>query len=262
MHWKPGRGIEATPAKYLWNGRTVNSGYVTTFNEYAVVSENRLTPIARDFDLELAPLFGCAIPTGFGVIDNDARLRIGESVLVFGAGGVGLNEIQAAAMSSAFPIIAVDVIENKLDEARAFGATHVLNSSICAVADEIIKIMDGGKVDVAIDNTGDPGVIALAYELTKPQGRTILVGVPKKGDNVSLHTLPLHFGKKIAGSHGGDAKPQDDIPRFIRLYEAGRLKLRELVSDRCGFDQINDAIDKMRHGEIKGRCIVRVASDA
>ena len=261
MHWKPSRGIEAVPPKYTWKGKVVNAGFVTTFNEYAIVSENRLTSLPDDFNLELAPLFGCANPTGFGVICNDAELKIGESIVIFGAGGVGLNEIQAASMTSAYPIIAVDIVENKLDMAKKFGATHVLDSTKCDIVKEILKITKGDELDVIVDNTGNTDVIAQAYDLSKPQGRVILVGVPRKGDKAKLYTLPLHFGKVIKGSHGGAAKPHEDIPRFIKLYEAGLLNLKGLITDRFDFNEINDALDKMRCGEIAGRCLIKINPD-
>src|SRR5260370_772552 len=115
LHWRPSSGIQSETPKYDWNGRTVNAGWVTTFNDEAIVSENRLTVIAADVDLRTAPLFGCAMTTAAGVINNDAQLKIGQSIVIFGAGGVGLNIAQAAAMVSAFPVIAIDVRDSKVD---------------------------------------------------------------------------------------------------------------------------------------------------
>src|SRR5947207_2797870 len=108
LHWRKGAGLESTTPVYESKIGRVNAGWVTTFNEYAIVSENRLTAIPRDFDPEIAALFGCAVTTGFGVINNNAQLKIGQSIAIFGAGGIGLNIVQAAAMTSAFPIIAID----------------------------------------------------------------------------------------------------------------------------------------------------------
>src|SRR3990167_11480433 len=114
LHWRKGLGIESDTPSYQWNGRKVNAGWIATFNEYAIVSENRATKIPADSDLDVAALFGCAVTTGFGVIENNAKVKIGESVVVFGAGGIGLNIIQAAALVSSYPIIAVDLYDNKL----------------------------------------------------------------------------------------------------------------------------------------------------
>ena len=259
LHWRKGAGIEAAPARYQWRGKPLNAGWVTTFNEYAVVSENRLTPVAADTDMEVAALFGCAVTTGFGVVINNARLSIGESVVVFGAGGIGLNIVQAAALVTAQPIIAVDLHDSRLGLARQLGATHVINAKQTQVRDEIRRLCPSG-VDAFIDNTGNPDVIAMGYELTKPAGRVVLVGVPAKGRNVSLYSLPLHFGKELRGSHGGDAVPNLDIPRYEALYRAGRIRLKELVTERFPLAEINTAIARMRDGRAAGRCSIRMGS--
>lgn len=256
LHWRKGAGIEAVPPQYQWRGKTVNAGWVTTFNEYAIVSENRVTPVASDLDLGVAALFGCAVTTGFGVVVNNARLTIGESVVVFGAGGVGLNIVQAAAMVSAYPVIAVDLHDNRLELARQMGATHTINATSEDAGACIAAILDGSALDVFIDNTGNPGIIAQGYRITGPLGRVILVGVPGAGDDVSLHSLPLHFGKIITGSHGGEAEPVADIPRYAALYAKGRLRLSELISKVYHLTDINNAIDDMRSGRLSGRCLI------
>lgn len=256
LHWRKGAGIESETPRFDWAGRVVNSGWVTTFNEFAIVSENRVTAIPDDSDMEVAALFGCAVTTGFGVVENNARLRIGESAVVFGAGGVGLNVIQAAAMVSAYPIIAVDVHDNRLELATKMGATHVINSRNADARAAIVEIVGPAGADAFIDNTGQPAIIEMGYQVTKPQGRVILVGVPRKGNNISVFSLPLHFGKGLTGSHGGDAMPQVDIPRLHGLYRTGRLALRELLTDRYSLDQINVAIADMRSGKVRGRCLI------
>ena len=259
LHWMPGDGIQAEPPIYCWNGHRVNAGWVTTFNEYAVVSENRLTVIPRDFDLKLATLFGCAITTALGVVNNDAQLKIGQSVVVFGVGGVGLNIVQGAEMVSAHPVIAIDIFDSKLEKARQFGAAHVFNSrTVADLEAEIHKIVGSKGADVVIETTGNTRMIEQAYGLTHPAGKTILVGVPKKGDNVSIYTLPLHFNKVLKGSHGGSCVPHVDIPRYIRLVKAGKLKLYGLITHEFTLDEINKAIDLVKSGET-GRVILSMA---
>jgi S-(hydroxymethyl)glutathione dehydrogenase/alcohol dehydrogenase len=260
LHWRKGLGIEAIPPKYSWGNKTVNAGWVTTFNEYAIVSENRLTPIPADSDMEVAALFGCAVTTGFGVVVNNAKVRIGESVVVFGAGGVGLNIVQAAAMVSAWPVIAVDLHDNRLELARKMGATHSINSRKWDARQAILDIVGSAGVDAFIDNTGQPAIIEMGYELTKPQGRVILVGVPRKGNTIDIYSLPLHFGKRLSGSHGGEAAPEQDIPRYQALYAVGRIQLRELITGRYELDEINTAIASMRDGTLAGRCLVYFGS--
>lgn len=256
LHWRKGQGIEAPAPAYVWQGKKLNAGSVTTFNEYAVISENRLTVIPDDFDLKVAPLLGCAVTTGLGVISNNAKLKIGESIVVFGAGGVGLNVIQGAAMVSAYPIIAVDLFDNRLELAKKFGATHVVNSTRISADAEIAKILGNKGADVIVNNTASTEITSMALSLTQPQGRVILVGVPKKGDNASLYTLPLHFGKVLTGSHGGESDPTADIPRYAKLFQADKLKLSGLITEQFVLNDINAAIARMRSGELAGRCLI------
>ena len=256
MHWRQSNGIQCETPAYRWNGRKVNSGWVTTFNRHAVVSENRVTPIPADFDLKIAPLFGCAVTTAMGVINNNAQVKVGQSVVVFGVGGVGLNIVQAAAMVSAHPVIAIDIVDSKLEMAKRFGATHCFNSkTIGNLDEEILKVVGKAGADVIVETTGIVKVIEQAYGLTHADGKTILVGVPTKGNNVSIYTLPLHFKKVLKGSHGGDAEPHLDIPRYIRLIGAGKLNLNGLVTHEFKLDQINEAIKLVRSGNA-GRVLV------
>lgn len=257
LHWRKGAGIESPVPKYAWGKRIVNAGWVTTFNEYAVVSENRLTAIDKDIEFEVAALMGCAVTTGLGVIVNDARLKIGESITVFGTGGVGLNVIQGAMLVSAYPVIAVDIYDDKLKLAKEFGATHVINSAKTDVKEEIRRIVGGCGVDAVVDNTGIVNVINQAYEITSDTGRTVLVGVPRIGEKISIYSLPLHFERKIYGSHGGGANPSVDIPRYLSLYRKGVLKLKGMITDSFGLDEINDAIEGIKKGRII-KCIIRM----
>ncbi|MBI4445909.1 MAG: zinc-binding dehydrogenase [Acidobacteria bacterium] len=262
MHWRPSDGLQSETPVYRWNGRKVNAGWVTTFNEYAVVSENRLTRIPMDFDLRLAVLFGCAITTAIGVINNDAHLKIGQSVVILGIGGVGLNITQAAQMVSAYPIVCVDLYDSKLETARRFGATHRINSrSTPSWAEEIRKIVGSAGADVVIDTTGNSSVIEQAYELTHADGKTILVGVPRKGDNISIYSLPLHFKKILKGSHGGGCEPHLDIPRYVRLFQQGKLNLDGIITHEFPLERINQAIDLIRAGEA-GRVVLAIGPQA
>jgi S-(hydroxymethyl)glutathione dehydrogenase/alcohol dehydrogenase len=249
LHWRKGAGIHAQPAKYKWNGQSVNSGWVTTFSDHSVVSENRATPIPNDIPFEIAALMGCAVTTALGLINNDAKVKIGQSVAVFGCGGVGLNVVQGAALVGADPIIGIDIYDSKLEFARKFGATHTLNGKTADLRAEIRQIVGPPGVDVAVENTGNVKLIELAYELTAPQGRTILVGVPRHDEDITIHSLPLHFGKVLTGCEGGQSNPAVDIPRYLRLYQRGKLRLDPLITHRFPLEKINTALDVVRGGE-------------
>lgn len=251
LHWRQSAGLQCEPPKYDWNGKTVNAGWVTTFNDEAIISENRLTVIPPDFPLHLAPLFGCAVTTAVGVVNNDAQIKIGQSVVIFGVGGVGLNIAQAAQMVSANPIVGVDLLDSKLTMAREWGLTHAFNSRTegDALAAKIREIVGAGGADVVVDTTGNARVIEEAYNLTHADGRTILVGVPRKGDNASIYTLPLHFKKILKGSHGGSVSPDIEIPRLIKLVAQNKMRLEGLVTHTFPLHQINEAIAALRSGE-------------
>ena len=254
LHWRPSEGIQSPTPSYRWRDEKLNAGWVTTFNEYAVVAENRMTVIADDYDLKVAPLLGCAVTTAVGVINNDAKVKIGEAVIVFGAGGVGLNLVQFAKLVAAHPIVAVDLIDGKLELAKRLGATHCINSSKTDnLETELRKIVGEGGADKVLETTGSKSVIELAYELTHADGTCVLVGVPT--EKVTIYTLPIHFDKVLTGSHGGNSQPDIDIPRIIRLDQAGKLSFKELITHEFALDDINAALEVVRSGEA-GRVLI------
>ncbi len=258
LHWRPGLGIQSQPASYRWRGKKLNAGWVTTFNEYAVVSENRMTVVPPNIDLKIAPLFGCAVTTAAGVITNDAKVKLGESVAVFGTGGVGLPIVQFANLAGANPVVAVDVLEGKLAMARERGATHTVEAkSGVDVAAEVRKIVGTKGPDKVIETTGVKSVIELAYDLTHPDGTCVLVGVPS--EKVTIYTLPMHFNKVLTGSHGGDAAPHIDIPRILKLVRANRISFDGIITHEYSLDDINEALDVVRSGTA-GRVLLNVGS--
>ncbi len=256
LHWREGDGINSALPTYMLNDISINAGWVTTFNQFAVISENRLTSVPQGIDQVHAPLLGCALTTGFGVIENDANLKIGESLVIFGSGGVGLSMIQAAKLRGAYPIIAVDQYESRLELAQKCGADYtLLSTDFDLVLKEIIKLTNN-SLDVFIDNTGVPQVIESGYHLLKKTGKLILVGVPKFDKFIRIHSLPMHFGKTITGSEGGDCNPAVDIPKLTTLLDKGRLDVTKQVTKLCGLHDINDAISDMKTGKANGRIII------
>lgn len=258
LHWRPGRGIDAGGSVYLWGNRKVNAGNITTFQQFAVVSENRLTVVPPDVDFEICALLADTLTTGFGVITNNARVRIGESVVIIGCGGIGLGAVLGAHLAGANPVIAVDLHEHKLAKAREYGATHSINSTQTDFADEVRQIL-GGPADVVIDGTGNPQVLEKAYTLTADAGRCIIFGVMPSDKKLSINTLPLHFGKVLSGSHGGESEPAADIPRLVRMMRDEGFDPAGFVSHRIPLEQINDGIARMRSGEVI-HCMVHFSS--
>ena len=256
LHWRPGVGIQSRTPTYTWRKKPLNAGFVTTFNRYAVVSENRVTAIPKDYPLDFASLFGCAVTTGTGVVENKGQLKMGQSVVVVGAGGVGLSVIQGAKLLSAHPIIGVDLFENRVQLAMKLGASNGIVNRDSSWVSQVRELVGAQGADLVVDNTGNPEVISQCLDLTQPKGKTILIGVPQQGAKTSVNTLPLHFGKVLVGTHGGDGSPNHDIPRLISLSQKKILDLTALISTRCELRYINDAIADMRSGKMSGRCLI------
>jgi Zn-dependent alcohol dehydrogenase len=249
-HWRPSEGISAQGPIYDWQGQQVNAGPMACFAEQCVVSENRLTRLPDGIDPRVAPLFGCALTTAYGVVTRDADVKPGESVLVFGAGGVGLAIIFMLARVSAY-IVVVDPADSKLDMAHDCGAHYVALSP--HLSGRVNRLYD-----VVIDTTGKSAVIQEAYKRTKPQGRTILVGVPRHDDPITIHSLPLHFGKRVIGSEGGSSHPHIDIPLIAQMVNILGLELDGFVTHEYPLEQINEAFAMVRSGEA-GRVLLRMS---
>jgi S-(hydroxymethyl)glutathione dehydrogenase / alcohol dehydrogenase len=261
VHWRKGSGIEGPFPSYNGEKGRIGGGLNTTFSEYTVASENRVTKIESDIPFEIAALLGCGVTTGFGIVTNEAKLTIGESIAVFGCGGVGLNVIQAAACVSANPIIAVDVVEGiKKELALKMGATHFVNAKTNPALDAIQQLVKGG-VDVAVDTTGNTGVINDAFESLAQGGRLVLVGQPRFDRPLELKKPLSFFGDRVMfASNGGGSNPDRDIPRLSRLYRAGRLDLGSIITHRFPLEKVNEAIDLVRSGEC-GRVMLDMHDD-
>ena len=249
-HWRPGDGIQAACPQYKRGNQVVNSGNITTFNHYGILSENRVTAIPQDFDPEIASLLADTLTTGFGLIGRDAQARIGESLVIFGAGGIGLGAILGAKLAGLHPIVAVDLHPHKLDTALAHGATHTLDGANEEVEDQIRSIVGNQGADIVLDGTGNPSVIERCYRLTHSKGRTILYGVMPHNRSVNIHTLPLHFGRALKGSEGGGSQPHEDIPRLVRMIQDKRFDPLPMISHRGSLEDVNDLISKMRSGKV------------
>ena len=248
-HWRPAPGILGPCPAYDWKGTQVNAGHITTFSQHSIISETRLTPIDRKYGHEVSALMADTITTGFGVISNDAKVRIGQSVCVIGVGGIGLGAVLGAKLAGAYPIIAVDLFSHKLEQARECGATHSINSSEVDLKEALCDILGKPEVEVMIEGTGNPKVIERAYELTSKEGTCVLFGVLRFDEKIEINTLPLHFGRTLTGSEGGQSQPHLEIPRYLQMMDAGVFHLDDFVSHRCKLEEVNLAISRMRSGE-------------
>lgn len=255
LSWLKGSGIEAGGAVYRWDGRNVNAGAVTTFQRHAMVSENRLSPIPAGLPMTTAVLLGCAAPTGMGAVLNVLAVKPGDSVAIFGTGGVGLNACMGAAFAGAAIIIGIDPSPQRRTLAQRYGATHTLDPADGDVLAAIRTIVPGG-VDLAAEASGLPVVMVQAIEATRPQGgRAVVIGNARHGAMVSLSPAIFNQGKSLLGTWGGDSVPDRDYPRFARLLATSRFPVADLLSRPYRLDQASEALADLASGKV-GRPLI------
>ncbi len=226
------------------------------FAEYVVIDQSAVVPIRPDVPLEVAALVGCAVSTGVGAAMYTADVRPGESVAVYGAGGVGLNIIMGAVLCGADPVIAIDTNSSKMEIAREFGASHTLYSDDNCVS-EVQALTDGRGADHVFESVGLSVLQERGLEATRPGGTLTLVGLTPVGSATNLPGAVITRTEKvIRGSFYGSVNTHRDFPKFIELYRAGKLKLDELVTRRYRLDEINDAYANMLTGEVARGIIV------
>jgi len=231
--------------------------WVGSFAEETVVPEVACIKIRDDAPLDKACLVGCGVMTGVGAVWNTAKVQPGETVAVFGAGGVGLNAIQAAAIAGAEKIVAVDLLASKLELAREFGATHTVDASKSDPEGEIRGLTNGRGVDWAFEVIGAPKVIATAFSCLARGGNVVVVGVPPFGSEVTLPGFAFPMEEKgVIGSYYGTPRFHYDMPRIIDMYMAGRLKLDQLVTKTFPLADINQALDALDKGAVARGVIV------
>jgi len=248
LSWIKASGMDVPGCVYEWNGRKVNAGGITTFSNFSVIAENRLTVIPEGLSLRHAALIGCAVPTGAGVVFNTAQPKPGQSVVVFGVGGIGNCAVAAASVSGCVPVIAVDINPDKLALAKKFGATHTIDSKQSDAVAEIQKLVKGG-VDFAIEATGVPAVMRQALACVRQQGGTaVVIGNARFGDKLELDPRELNMGKRLLGTWGGDNVPDRDYPRYARLMASGKLDLEPLLGKSYSLAEVNAALDDLEHG--------------
>lgn len=222
---------------------------IGAFAETTVVKARQAVPIHPEVPFEVASLLGCGVITGVGAVFNRAKVRHGESALVIGVGGIGLNVIQGLALSDALPIIAVDTNPKKEALARQFGATHFIDASQVDTIEAVKELCPNG-VDYAFECVGHPALIRTAIDSLDWGGTCVILGVPKLGTEASFMVHGLYNDKTIMGCRYGAGRPHTDIPLFVDLYRAGRLKLDELVTKTYPLADIQQTLDDMHHGDL------------
>ncbi len=240
------------------NGREIKHfAGLSCFAERAVVLEQALVPIRKDVPLGVAALVGCAVMTGVGAVANTAKVEPGSSVLVVGAGGVGLSAVMGAHLAGASPILVADVKDSKLEMALDFGATHTIDVSRVDLVEATRELTAGEGVDYAFEAVGGGDTVAQALRAVRRGGTAVAIGLAPQGATAAVDPLELVFQEKtLKGSFYGSTRPYADMPRLLELYRAGRLPLDRLLTSRYRLDQINEAYEAMINGEVARSVIV------
>lgn len=248
MSWIKARGLDIPGCVYQSSLGKVNSGAITTFGHHSVVSENRLTVLREPVASDVAALLGCALPTGMGSVLRTANPSPGQSLAVFGVGGVGIAALLGAVLKGCYPIIAIDRVPAKLELARQLGATHSLLGD--EVESQLAGLVPGG-LDFAIEASGSPALMELALKSVRQQGGVaVVVGNAPHGQMLQIDPKQLNQGKQLRGTWGGDAEPDVDIPRYARLLSGGRLPGSQLVSRTYALEEVNDALHELEAGTV------------
>jgi S-(hydroxymethyl)glutathione dehydrogenase/alcohol dehydrogenase len=228
---------------------------LSSFAEQMLVHEHALVRIDKEMPLDRAALIGCGVTTGLGAVFNTAKVEPGSTVAVIGAGGIGLNCIQGAAIAGARRVIAVDMVDDKLKLAKTFGATDLVNAS---EGDAIawVKEISGGGVHYSFEAIGLKSAAEQAFGMLRRGGTATVIGMIPLGQNIEIPGFELLMEKRLQGSNMGSNRFRVDMPRYIDLYLQGRLKLDELVSQRIALEDVNEGFEAMKSGSVARSVIV------
>lgn len=249
MHWRKGSGIESIFPEYIYNNTKIQSGKVTTLSEYSIVSENRLTPVSQSVSDELCALLGCGLSTALGVVDHDAAIKLGETVLIIGCGGVGLNIIAGCKLSGAGDIFACDINKDKQHIITKLGGIPIGNKDSITC-----------KIDCIIDTTGNLDVVSEYMSLLSSVGRVVIISQPKAGSIFKFNDTSKLFvgdGISIITTQGGKFNPDRDLHRYANLISNHNDIVKNIITHTLTLDDINTGIDILRAGNA-GRIMIKL----
>lgn len=258
LTWIKSQGKDVPKMQYPSAEGVINSGAISTFMRQTVISENRVVKIPGSMPLKEAALLGCAIPTGVGMILRTAKVQAGQSVALVGAGGIGLSALLGARLAGAGIIIALDILDEKLEFARKLGATHTINLRHEDAREAVKKITNGQGVDYALEAVGRRETMELAFEIVRIKGGLcILAGNLPYGERISIDPFDLIKGKQVIGTWGGETMPDEDIPRYAEHFLAGKLNLSALLTHEYALNEINEAFARIKEGKVS-RAVIKM----
>jgi S-(hydroxymethyl)glutathione dehydrogenase/alcohol dehydrogenase len=245
MTWINAKGLSAEQISYTNNGTKINSGPVSTFSDYTVVSENKLVKVPAEIPMDIASLLGCAVTTGAGIILNTLKAGPESTVAVIGAGGIGMSSVIGAGIAGCRKIIAVDISDFKLDMAKDMGATDIVNAQKENVVESLMNLTDGSQT------------MELGMDIIHNSGTVVIAGNLAHGEKIEIDPFDLIKGKKIIGTWGGETRPDEDIVKYLELYKKSRLDLSKLITHRFRLEEINEAFGELEEGKV-GRAVIEI----
>jgi len=250
LGWVKGEGLDAPGARFVFGDKVINSGRVTTLSNYTVVSESRVVRKPTGLAFDEAVLFGCAMPTGAGMVINEIRPSPESTAIVLGLGGIGVSALLALKALGVKTIIAIDISEEKLALAKKLGATHVFNWENTELRQSLLNLTGGGA-DYCVESGGQTSTIEMGFSLIrKGGGKLLFASHPPEGEMIRLAPHDLISGKNIAGSWGGATAPDRDIPRMVDIFQGAGISLDALLTKRYSLEQINDALEDFEAGRV------------
>ena len=252
LHWQKNFKTDSSNPEYFdEKNKRINAGWVTTFNNLAIVSKNRVTKLPKKISIKEGVLFGCALTTSFGAIFNDSKIniKIQNTILINGFGMIG-QSILALLINNNQNIT---VLENNIDKIKFLKKNFPKIYRI-----KNFKEVSNSKFDIIYETTGRKNIIEKSYDLIKNTGKLILIGVPNHNSKIKINTLGINYGKKIIGSYGGNIKPKKDLSKIIKYIEKKKIKLNNLISGTYKFKDINKIIKNIQNGRIIKKPLIRL----
>ena len=249
LTWMKSKGMDAPGALYDMEGKVINSGPITTFSNYSVISENRIVKKPKNLNFDSAVLFGCALQTGAGMVFNQLKPSLNKNLIIMGLGGIGISALLAAQSMNLKNIIAIDKSEEKLKLVSDLGIKYTFNSKTKNLK-KIIFNLTGGGADYCIESAGFINTIEKAFSLLNPNhGELLFASHPAKGKKIKIDPHELISGKKISGSWGGDSSPDNDIPIIFNKFEKANINLTHFTEQKYLIEDINQAFFDLKVGK-------------
>ncbi|OUU53604.1 MAG: hypothetical protein CBC25_00045 [Pelagibacteraceae bacterium TMED65] len=258
LHWMPGTGISSKGPQFKLKNKIINSGPITTFSEYSIISENRLSKINENLKKKKEILLlGCTTSTAIGATQKLANFKKGQTSAVSGCGAIGLTIIKTLKYFGAKNIVAIDIDNKKLNLAKKFGANVIINSRNKNFLN-VIKNKFANKIDQFFECTGNVDVISRGFESLNQSGNEILIGVPHFNKKARFYTLDINLGKNLVGCKGGNFLPEKDIFNYLQVMNNKKFNAKSLITNEIELDDINDVFSDMRKQKVIGKCIINL----